>query len=114
MSGSYDRVTEHRGRMLTALISLQNKDKDLENLQVNEGTIDIDVEEDKKSAAPIDEAVIRRNLKKTFGTQDEQSLDDDNRLDVNEFVIEALLKCHVIDYEKNLEPILNVRICVDL
>jgi hypothetical protein len=34
-----------------------------------------------------------------------------NRLDCNEFVIEALLKCNIIDYEKHLEPILNVKTC---
>ena len=29
-------------------------------------------------------------------------------MDCNEFVIEALLKCNAIDYDKDLEPILNV------
>lgn len=31
------------------------------------------------------------------------------QMDYNEFVIEALLKCHAINYDRDLEPILNVR-----
>ena len=30
------------------------------------------------------------------------------KMDCNEFVIEALLRCHAIDYDRDLEPILNV------
>jgi hypothetical protein len=31
-----------------------------------------------------------------------------NKLDCNEFVIEALLRSNAIDYDRDLEPILNV------
>eukprot|EP00596_Hydrurales_sp_CCMP1899_P007452 CAMPEP_0119046896 /NCGR_PEP_ID=MMETSP1177-20130426/49620_1 /TAXON_ID=2985 /ORGANISM="Ochromonas sp, Strain CCMP1899" /LENGTH=183 /DNA_ID=CAMNT_0007020677 /DNA_START=707 /DNA_END=1258 /DNA_ORIENTATION=+ len=108
MGGSYNKVREHRGRMVAALISLQKKPLDETPLwglktPLSEGTGDADVE-DRTSPREVDEAAIKLELKNTI--QDDNNMGD-NKLDVNEFVIEALLKCNIINYEKNLEPILN-------
>jgi hypothetical protein len=99
---SYKEVKAHQSRISVAL-SIQAS-----TVRTASVTLDIDSIE---AAQPPNETdmALRRDMKRTFLRAmvaiDERL--DSNKLDCNEFVIEALLRSNAIDYDRDLEPILN-------
>ena len=106
---SYGEVKAYHGRIAVAL-SLQSKATGQHSTHGTHGGVvgDADTADDNPSA--IEE--VRRDMKRLFylpglnRTKNESSIA--SKMDCNEFVIEALLQCNAIDYDTDLEPILQV------
>ena len=106
---SYGEVKAYQGRIAVAL-SLQSKATGQHSTHGTQGGVvgDADTADDNPSA--IEE--VRRDMKRLFylpglnRTKNESSIA--SKMDCNEFVIEALLQCNAIDYDTDLEPILQV------
>lgn len=108
---SYGEVKAYHGRISRAL-SIQPKSLGQHSAHGSpSGAVvgDADTADDGPNA--IEEA--RRDMKRLFylpglhnKLKNESSIS--SKMDCNEFVIEALLQCNAIDYDTDLEPILNV------
>lgn len=106
---SYGEVKAYHGRIAEAL-SLQSKATGQHSTHGTPGDVvgDADTADDNPNA--IEE--VRRDMKRLFylpgldRTKNKSSIA--SKMDCNEFVVEALLQCNAIDYDTDLEPILQV------
>ena len=111
---SYGEVKAYRGRISVALSMQPRSAAFTPSHNTVGGTADDgDVLED--GHMDITEMNVRRDMKNVFCVPDfisgKTNKSDSTlaaKMDCNEFVIEVLLRCNAIDYDTDLEPILNV------
>lgn len=111
---SYGEVKAYRGRISVAL-SNRPKSSSFTSSHVASDDIvgDADTADDGHGITTDIENNSKRVVTGVFGLGSKACNDDSAiaaKMDCNEFVIEALLKCEAIKYDRDLEPILNVSI----
>jgi hypothetical protein len=110
---SYGEVKAYRGRISVALSNQPKSAAFTSSHDTSfDGTVgDADTADDGQAVTSDIENNSKRVLTGAFGFSSKPCNDDSAiaaKMDCNEFVIEALLKCEAIKYDRDLEPILNV------
>jgi hypothetical protein len=110
---SYGEVKAYRGRISVALSNQPKSAAFTSSHDTSmDGTVgDADTADEGQAVTSDIENSSKRVLTSAFGFSSKPCNDDSAiaaKMDCNEFVIEALLKCEAIKYDRDLEPILNV------
>ena len=110
---SYGEVKAYRGRISVALAQQPKSSVFTSSHDTSiGGTVDdADAADDSQGVMSDVENNSKRVLTSVFGFSSKPCSDDSAiaaKMDCNEFVIEALLKCDAIKYDRDLEPILAV------
>lgn len=112
---SYGEVKAYRGRISVALASQPKSSLFTSSHETStDRTIgDADLADEGEGVTADVETNSRNAQTSTFGFSSKPHNDDSAiaaKMDCNEFVIEVLLKCEAINYDRDLEPILNVSV----